>query len=265
MKKIDLLIIDPQHDFCNRDGALFVPGADEDIKKLASMVDRFKSKLHDIHVTLDKHHFVDIAHPIFHKNYEGKHPDPFTIITKDSYESGQWTTTNPSNHTRVLGYLRTLEHNGRYPLCIWPPHCLIGSLGSTVHPVLFKSILEWEKDFAFVRYLTKGSNFWVEHYSAVQAEVPDPEDLGTQLDLSDDGLIMTIQKADQILISGQALSHCVANTIRDIANNFGEDNIKKFILLDDTTSSVPGFEHLSDSFLKEMVGRGMQVAKSTDF
>jgi nicotinamidase-related amidase len=113
-----------------------------------------------------------------------------------------------------------------------------------------------------VDYVTKGSNFWTEHYSAVQADVPDPQDPGTLLNTD---LIQTLENADLIALSGQALSHCVANTIRDIANNFGEDNIKKMILLIDTTSNVPGFEKMGQDFLVEMKGRGMQVEKSTDF
>ena len=65
MQKVHLLVIDPQVDFCEKDGALFVPGAGEDIVRLATFVDRIRDKLEMIHVTLDCHHFIDIAHPIF--------------------------------------------------------------------------------------------------------------------------------------------------------------------------------------------------------
>jgi len=43
--KIDLVIIDPQKDFCDPNGSLFVPGAAEDMKRLASLVGRLKNKL----------------------------------------------------------------------------------------------------------------------------------------------------------------------------------------------------------------------------
>jgi nicotinamidase-related amidase len=113
-----------------------------------------------------------------------------------------------------------------------------------------------------VDFVTKGSNPFTEHYSAVQAEVPDPDDPGTLLN---GRLIKTLADADLVLIAGEALSHCVANTVRDIANNFGEANIKKLVLLTDCSSSVAGFEGLGQQFVKEMVGRGMQTAKSVDF
>jgi len=113
-----------------------------------------------------------------------------------------------------------------------------------------------------VDYVTKGSNFWTEHYSAVKADVPDPTDPGTTLNWD---LINTLKTADIIALSGEALSHCLANTVRDIADNFGEENISKFVLLEDCSSSVTGFEKMGTDFIKEMVKRGMKVEKSTEF
>jgi nicotinamidase-related amidase len=263
MKKIHLLIIDPQQDFCDPSGALFVSGADEDMKRLANMVRRLKDKLEDIHVTLDSHRLVDVAHPIFWKDASGAHPAPFTIITAADVESGRWTTTQPSLYKRMVDYVKSLEANGRYPLCIWPPHCLIGSKGHNVVPELWDALQEWEKDFAIVDYVTKGSNLFTEHYSAVQADVPDPSDPSTQINTA---LIQTLMQADYVLIAGEAGSHCVANTVRDIANNFGDDSfVQKLVLLTDAVSPVSGFEGLQDDFIKEMTARGMQQSTTVDF
>lgn len=263
--RIELLIIDPQNDFCNPNGSLFVPGANEDMERLAAMVNRIGSKLFDIHVTLDTHHLVDIAHPIFWTNSEGKHPDPFTIISADEVSNGAWRTTNPAMQSRAGEYVKQLADNKRYPLCIWPPHCLVGSWGYGVFPHLYKELLKWEESFAMVDFVTKGSNFWTEHYSAVQADVPDPEDPDTQLNLKEGGLIDTLQKADMILLSGEARSHCLANTVRDIANNFGEANVEKMHLLTDATSDVPGFESMGEDFVSEMKNRGMKLTTTVDF
>ena len=112
-----------------------------------------------------------------------------------------------------------------------------------------------------VDFVTKGSNPWTEHYSAVVADVPDPDDPTTMLNI---GLIQTLENADIVLITGQALSHCLKFTTEDIANNFGVDNIKKLILLDDTTSSVTGFESNGKDFVTDMMKRGMKIEKSTE-
>lgn len=262
MKKLDFLIIDSQNDFCNSNGSLFVPGADKDSERLADIIKRMKKQINDIHATLDTHHLIDIAHPIFWVDGKGNHPGVFTLISEDDVKDGKWRTTNPQFQKRAAEYVKYLKDNNRYMLCIWPPHCLIGSWGHNVVAPVYDAFIDWESDFAMVDYVTKGSNFWTEHYSAVQADVPDPKDPGTMLNT---GLIQTLQQADIIVISGQAKSHCISNTIRDIANNFGEDNIKKFVLLEDTTSSVPGFEQLGIDFVTEMTRRGMKTCKAADF
>jgi len=263
MKKVDLLIIDPQNDFCDARGSLFVKGADQDSIRLANMIKRLGSKLNDIHVTMDSHHVLDVAHPLMWLNEKNEHPSPFTVITKDSVEKGMWRPVNPAWSNRMLEYVRSLEANGRYALVVWPEHCIIGSWGHNIVAPVYEALMDWERsNVAMVDLVTKGSNFWTEHYSAVMADVPDPADPSTQLNTR---LIQTLQNVDLVAITGQALSHCVANTVRDIANNFGEENIKKLVLIEDTSSNVEGFESLGRDFVSEMVSRGMQIAKSDTF
>jgi nicotinamidase-related amidase len=78
-------------------------------------------------------------------------------------------------------------------------------------------------------------------------------------------LITTLQEADIILISGQALSHCVKFTISDIAEQFGDDATRKFVLLEDTSSSVPGFEKQGQDFIDFLKSKGCKSVKSTEF
>jgi nicotinamidase/pyrazinamidase len=263
-KRVELLIIDPQIDFCDpKKGALYVPGAEDDMRRLAAMIVRLKDKIDDIHVTLDSHHFVHIAHPIFWKDSRGNHPAPFTKITRDDAENGVWTTTVPSMYRRAMDYVRKLEENGRYELTIWPPHCLIGSPGHAVFPELFSALGEWEQRFALVDYVTKGSNIMTEHYSAVRADVPDPADASTQINTR---LVETLQNADLVVVAGEARTHCLANTVRDIAENFGDDSlISKLVLLTDASSDIPGFEPHAETFVREMTARGMQLSTTTEF
>lgn len=263
-QRIELLVIDPQVDFCDpARGALYVPGADDDMVRLAAMVRRLKGKLDDIHVTLDSHHFIHIAHPIFWKDSRGHHPPPFTRITRAEVEEGVWTPTVPGMYRRALEYVRRLEQNGRYELTVWPPHCLIGSPGHAVFPALFVALTEWETRFAFVDYVTKGSNLLTEHYSAVQADVPDPADASTQINTR---LIQTLERADLVAIAGEARTHCLANTVRDIADSFGDDSfVSKLVLLTDAASDIPGFEAHAHDFMSEMAARGMRLSTTTEF
>ena len=272
-KRIELLIIDPQNDFCNPKGTLFVIGAENDMTRLAKFINRVGDKLYDIHVTLDSHRLVDISHPIFWADSKGNSPGPFTIISFDDVQNGVWTARNPGYQVKAINYVRTLQENQRYPLCIWPPHCLIGTWGHNVVPEVFDSMLAWEeKWFANIDFVTKGSNPFTEHYSGVQADVPDPTDPSTQLNTR---LINTLQEADIIILSGEARSHCLANTVRDIAAKFDADGngefVKKMVLLTDATSDVgdlPGstmFQDIGNGFVSEMCGKGMELSTTEEF
>lgn len=263
MKKVHLLIIDPQRDFCEPTGALYVKGAENDMARLAKFVKEEGKKISAIHVTLDSHHYLDVAHPSFWRNSSGQNPSPFTIISASDVKNGVWVPTMISLTQRMIEYTEKLASGNRYPLCIWPPHCLIGSAGHAVIPVLFEALLEWEKRPTTVDYITKGSNQFTEHYSAVKAEVDDPADYSTKINAP--FIEMLKDKADVILIAGEAGSHCLANTVRDIANEFNDDSyIKKLVLLTDATSPVTGFEKLQSDFIDDMTKKGMQLATTAD-
>lgn len=260
-----LLLIDPQNDFCNPNGGtLFVPGAESDMDRIAAMVDRLGPKLNRIHTTLDQHHVLAIFHPIFIVDRDGNHPITIPdaappLISVEGIQNGDWRATHPAFQDYLLFYAQELEKKDRYVLCIWPYHCLIGTPGANVVSAVSRAFLDWEKAKAgkMVEYVSKGSNFKTEHYSAVQAEVPDPQDPTTNLNLP---LIQTLEEADVILTGGEALSHCWKNTILDIANQFDDSSISKFMFLEDASSSVTGFEKDGEEFVHEMIGRGMQVS-----
>jgi nicotinamidase-related amidase len=273
--KIALLIIDPQVDFARpavgnpKDtnytpaGALYIPGAEKDIERLATMIERNIEAIDDITITLDSHQPTHVAHGVFWVDRHGKNPDPFTQITVADVEGTdpKWRAAVPALKKRAIDYVKALEKGGRYVLTIWPPHCLIGTPGHCIMPRLNEALRRWQDRLRLVNFVTKGSNALTEHYSLVKADVVDPLDPGTQLNAR---LIEALQEADELLIAGEALSHCVANSVRDIAAEFGDDQIKKLTLLTDATTSVPGFEKMGDDFVAEMVKKGMKLAKTTN-
>ncbi len=261
--KVELLIIDPQNDFHDLPGStLPVAGAMQDAARLADLIERKRRAIAAIHVTLDTHQLLDVAHPMMWVDSSGRAPAPFTIITAEEVRRGSWRAFNPAFQPRLAHYVEQLELNGRYPLCIWPPHTLVGTPGHNVVAPVMTALQGWEQERrGRASFVVKGHNPWTEHYSAVMADVPDPSDPTTQLNTD---LIRTLEEADVVLLAGQALSHCVANTVRDIANNFGNESIRKLVLIDDTSSPVAGFEALADDFMREMTARGMQTAKAAE-
>ncbi len=256
-----LLIIDPQNDFCDPKGSLYVPGADHDCMRLALMIGRLDNELGSIHVTMDTHHFFHIAHPAFWVGRDGKHPAPFTLITPESVSSGEYGASVAQFKNYAVEYVHTLDRTGKYNLCIWPPHCLIGSWGHNIYGPLSDVLIKWESNVPgrVVDYTYKGSNIRTEHYSAIRAEVSDAGDPGSRTNFA---LIERLKTADNILIAGEALSHCVANTIRDLLTCLPAD---KLIVLTDVSSNVTGFEELGDQFLREVENIGVRLMKSSEF
>ena len=276
-RNIHLLIIDPQNDFCDLPAgyigqdpktgqpvapALPVPGAHADMQRLAEFIARGQRGLSDITVTLDSHHRVGIERPTFWMQADGSEVTPFTEISAQSVRDGRFLPRNPQALRRVLAYLDALEAGGRYTLMVWTVHCEIGTWGHNVHSDVRQAYNAWEqRELGVVNKVTKGSNPWTEHYSAVMAEVPDMDDPSTQLNR---GLIDMLAQADQVLIAGEAGSHCVRATTEHIADQFGAENLNKLVLLTDCISPVSGFEAQYRDFLKDMGARGLATARSTD-
>jgi len=272
--KVCLLGIDPQFDFCDPTGRLSVPGAKEDMERVGAMVKKYGGDIDDIQVTMDSHYLIHIAHHRCWVDRKGKHPLPLflhdgnkypTPITLQEVKDGVWRAYNTAWQSRYEDYVEQLEKNGRYKLMIWPDHCIIGHPGQNIYDPFLAAITEWEDRFwGMAQRHTKGSNPFTEHYSAVKADVEDPDDSKTRLNTK---LIDLLKTYDIILVIGEALSHCLAYTLRDIFNEFGADQVKKFVLLTDACSNVLGCESMGEDFIKEFIADpyNMRTAKTTDF
>ena len=99
--------------------------------------------------------------------------------------------------------------------------------------------------------------------------MPDPDDPATQVNKE---LIQTLEDADLILLAGEAATHCVMNTVADIADFFSNAKyIRKMVWLTDATSPVPDppgttlFSHKLDQVFRELVNKGMGTATTRDF
>ncbi len=254
-----LLIIDPQNDFCHPDGALYVPGAQDDCVRLANFVKNNLTDINSMYITHDTHPFYHISHPSYWITSAGETPDTLTAITYDDVINGLYLPRDPSLRAHVEYYLQTLQARGRYTLTLWPPHCLVGSIGVAIEKNVWQAVHLWEKNSngKNIIHIEKAPNPNTEHYSCVQAEVPDANDQGTCTNYA---FINALKEESNIFIAGEALSHCVANTIKDISLYVPLSNMT---LLTDCTSSIPGFEYESEKFINEMTARGMKTAVST--
>jgi len=274
-KRIHLVIIDPQNDFCDLPAeecpvvggvrqapALPVAGAHRDMQRLARLIREGGSGLSAISITLDSHQRVDIAHPTFWQEEDGGKVAPFTPIRAHDVRVGRYRPREATARERVVTYLEALEAAGRYVHMVWPVHCEIGSWGHNVHAAVRQAYNEWEEArVGIVDKVVKGTNPWTEHYSAIMAEVPDHDDEGTQLNTR---FIARLRAADTVLIAGEAGSHCVKATTEHIAENLDPGELAKLVLLTDCISPVTGFEPQYEAFVADMRERGVRIAESSD-
>ncbi len=250
-----LLIVDPQNDFCNPQGALYVPGAEEDMSHLARFIDKNNDFISRIILTRDQHQVIDISHPAFWSNNEGAMPPPFTPVSLADLRSHKWIPLFFSDE--VEHYLEQLELQGEMSHVIWPEHCLAGSWGAAFNDDVMNAVTTWARKGRFYSIVSKGQNPLTEHFGAIRANVVIAEDPGTEVN---EMLVEELKQADTIIIAGEARSHCVANTLKQIME---QPSVKgEILLLTDCMSDVAGMGKVADPIYEEAVGRGIRFTDS---
>lgn len=276
-----LLVIDPQNDFCDLPAAwrpvdpvtgqrtapsLPVAGAHADMQRTAAFIRAHGAALDGITTTLDSHQQFDIAHPGYWQQADGRAVAAFTPVTAAQVRAGSFVPRNSALLQRTLHYLDALEQQGRYTLMVWPVHCEIGSWGHGVHTDVLAACSAWQlQRQRAVHNVFKGTNPFTEHYSAIEAEVPDADDPGTALNTR---LLAALGAADRLFIAGEASSHCVRATTEHIVQHLPRLQPgwtpERITLLTDCMSPVGGFEAQHTAFLDAMRAQGVQLARSTD-
>ncbi|MDJ1504694.1 nicotinamidase [Xanthocytophaga agilis] len=256
--KTAFLIIDAQYDFCNPNGALYVPGAEEDIQRLSHLITTHSDKIDAIYATLDTHPVNDISHPSFWISSEGQEPAPFTLIKAEDVKSGKWKPR--FNSEQVLNYLEKLELQGEFIHCIWPEHCLHGSRGAALEDSLLEALRYFAHTGKEYHTIEKGTNPMTEHFGIFKAQIPIDDAPETQLNTK---LIDELLAYDQIFLCGEAKSHCVATSLKQVLQSAPE-LAKKFVIIDDIMSDVTGFGYLGDPIYAEARKAGIPFMKSSE-
>ena len=286
-QRIALLLVDVQNSFCLPGFELFVGGstgngAAEDNRRLCEFIYRNIGLITHISATMDTHQPIQIFHPCFWIDQQGRHPAPFTLITTEDVERQRWAVDPGVSaalemepdylHRYVLHYTHTLEEGGKYDLTIWPYHVLLGSLGHALVPsvqeaIFFHSLARQAQPTFHV----KGDNPLTEHYSVLGPEVTTgPE--GEQMGARNESFVSRLLGFDVVVVAGQAKSHCLAWTIDDLLEEIELRNrrlAEKIYLLEDCTSPVvvPGvmdYADVADAAFRRFEQCGMKIVRSTE-
>lgn len=258
-----VLMIDPQNDFHELENStLPVKGSLQNAENITKFLENNKKEISDIVVTLDTHEKYDIAHQDFWLDESGNKPSPLTVILNKDILEGKFVPKDPNEKDYVLYYTNKLEEQGKEVHLIWPNHCLKGVTdGWNVYEPIQKTLDSWEKEKnKNVIFYEKGTDYKTEHYGAFEPEVH-TENSKFDREFFDENIENNNEK---IVIMGQALSHCVGETVRQIIANTSRPK-SDFVLLVDCTSPVPGFEEKAENLLKEFEEAGIELKTINDF
>ena len=294
-KRLHLLLIDVQRDFCFPEGTLYVGGrsgrgAIDDSDRVARFIYQNLDLLTEVTCTLDTHFPYQIFFPSFWLDGNDRPLGPHREITTDDIRKGTvkpnpavtWWVCNgdyPWLLRQVEFYCSELEKTGKYKLYLWPPHCLLGGDGHALAGVvqearLFHAFVRGSKNWIEV----KGGNPLTENYSVLAPEVLMRHD-GQPLAQRNAPFIKTLLDADAVIIAGQAASHCVKSSIDDLLSEIRARDAKlasRVYILADCMSAVtvpdasrPGsflfdFTPQAEAALQRFAAEGMNVVRSTD-
>lgn len=266
-----LLIIDPQNDFCDTppelrpagaEPALAVTGAHADMLRLAAFIDKVGDSLERIVVTLDSHPFVAIERVTFWLDAQGQQVAPFTQITAADLQAGRFRPRFPSAALQAKRVVQELERIGRPGLIVWPVHCVTGTWGHTMHPAVARALNAWElRTGGTVRKVLKGEYPMAEHYGVFEAETPT---MLAESTLFNEALADSLSFGiDELLVAGEASSHCVAASIDQLVRHRKGD-AAGITLLADCMSPVAGFGAAEAEFFKRAVAAGARIQEAAN-
>lgn len=264
-ERVAVVLVDYQHDFVDPAGALSVPGAQEDIARFLRWFYANAAHITSVYASLDTH----LPNQIFfsdwwHAPRTGEHPQPFTPISAADVNSGRWLPIFEPEWS--VYYVNKLAEQARKDLMIWPHHTMQGTLGHMLVAPLSEAIA-WHSAARATRpvYLTKGLTPRTEFYGIFGAEVHDPLDPASSSQLA---LLDAVTRHDRVYLAGEARSHCVLETTRQLVAHLSQqpELISRLHLLDDCTSSVRhpevDFDALASQELHHLKQQGLHIVTS---
>lgn len=235
--------IDFQNDFMEN-GELAVPNSHKDVENVLTFLYRNLHMITDIAVSLDTHILHQIFHPSWWLDKDGNHPEPYTIISEEDVQQEKWMAVEKEQES--LEYIQQLEKQGRMKLCIWPYHCIEGTYGAALegqysNMIHFHSIVRQ----APINKIVKGKDPLSEMYGIIKPEYDRNNYVNT-------GFLQSLRNYDKIFIAGEAKSHCVLETLRQILEHYSDDLhlTSRIYVLNDCMSPIPGFEKMTEDTME---------------
>ncbi len=266
-EKIAVIMDDYQYDFIDPGGALPVPGSREDIARFLTWFYINAHRITSIYASLDTHLPFQIFYASWWKDPRtGEHPRPYTAISVEDVDNSRWVADIQPEWS--IQYVHQLRQQAKKDLMIWPYHTMEGTLGRMLAAPISEAIA-WHSAARHTQptYVAKGSTMRTEFYGIFGAEIPDPLDAASSLNV---GLLEEVMRHDGVYVAGEAKSHCVLETERQLVGYCAGDPalLGRLYFLHDCASSVQhpdiDFDALAEAELAAMERQGVHIVLSSD-
>jgi nicotinamidase/pyrazinamidase len=271
-----LFIIDPQNDFCDPEGSLYVPGADYDIARICTLINMLDWKT--IITSQDIHYYDSIFFPCFWRDSSGIEPNPFDQILLEDVLNHDIDPDNPGLYEFVCNYLEIVKE-----ITIWPYHCIVGTEGSCFPKNLqysIENIIIHKNHEINHNNIIKGTNRLSENYSVFETvfeakygKLLDEKSIKIEYDSDSeinmikgllDNTLNVPENHDNLFVCGEALSHCVLDTLESMKRLLSSYAFGKVTLIKDCCSIIPGCEENTEIRLEDLQKAGMKICNFGD-
>lgn len=140
--KVFMLLFEPQVDFYPGGswGSYEGLGARDSAERLAEFTTSHLDSIDQIYVALDTHQKIQTCSSKFWVNPSGSCPDVNTRITLDDVHAQHWLP----RRQKMMDYCVESLSNSGNEVIIEQEHCLIGTAGTAILPIVNSAINEWE-------------------------------------------------------------------------------------------------------------------------
>jgi nicotinamidase-related amidase len=235
--------IDVQNDFMEK-GSLAVPNSHGDVERFTRWIYNNLDNISKIAVSIDTHIPHQIFHPCWWIDKNGVNPPPFTPITLDDLDKGNWLAV--IDPVRSRRYVEGLKKAGNKDLFIWTYHCIQGTNGCALENQFSNIVYFWEvaKKSIPLR-LVKGQDPYSEFYGIIKPEYDERGYINIDF-------LNAIEKYDKVVIGGEAKDFCVHESIKQILEYYKNrpEITSKIYILEDCMSSVVDTKEESENKYK---------------
>lgn len=234
MKKISLLIINPNNDFVDPRGSMYIKNSDIVMMNLAKWINFNHSKITTIFCCMECHTIRHISFPDYWKTGpKGTiKPCPNVSITYQDFKKELIAPNDPRKNQWIDSYLRELDIRKRNHILL-PYHCIDGSWGQSMSTALSNTFINCKINPQIIRY---GQYPHSEMTSVFEYDYPInlPE-----LNIPENKELMKVLlRYDKILIAGLTKEGNVAESILSLIANYPKEINNKLVFLKDALITV---------------------------